>query len=238
MEERKAYKFDLEHKRSKRLLIGFISSTALLVAILQIRVPTKLSGWKVSTSVEHKEVMAPITMQQPMKHADIPASVAATYSDQLPSNDEYSKLADVNKNYNDKDAADNGQTVVFTSSFSVEFNQYGDGSETVRQHEQEATFYLPAFPGGESGLLNFIRRNVRYPQAAEDAGIEGRVVVQFDVNKDGSVSNAEVVRGVSPILDREALRVVRMMPRWHPALQGGHPVKMSYAVPVVFKLGN
>jgi|WetSurMetagenome_2_1015567.scaffolds.fasta_scaffold558774_1 periplasmic protein TonB len=238
MEERKAYKFDLEHKRSKRLLIGFISSTALLVAILQIRVPTKLSGWKVSTSVEPKEVMAPITMQQPMQHADIPASVAATYSDQLPSNDEYSKLADANKNYNDKDAADNGQTVVFTSSFSVEFNQYGDGSETVRQHEQEATFYLPAFPGGEIGLLNFIRRNVRYPQAAEDAGIEGRVVVQFDVNKDGSVSNAEVVRGVSPILDSEALRVVRMMPRWHPALQGGHPVKMSYAVPVVFKLGN
>lgn len=238
MEERKAYKSDLEHKRSKGLLIGFISSTALLVAILQIRIPTKLSGWKVTTSVEPKEMMAPITMQQPMKHANMPASVEATYSDQLPSNDEYNKLADANSNSRDNEADNNGQGVIFTSSFSIEFNQYGDGTETVRQHEQEATFYLPAFPGGESGLLNFIRRNVRYPQAAEDAGIEGRVVVQFDVNKDGSVSNAEVVRGASPILDREALRVVRIMPRWHPALQGGHPVKMSYAVPVVFKLGN
>ena len=95
---------------------------------------------------------------------------------------------------------------------------------------------MPAFPGGEQELMNFLMKNVKYPKEATDKGTEGRVIVQFVVDKDGSVINPKVVKSVSPELDQEALRVVQMMPKWQPGKQNGEVVPVRFAIPVVFML--
>ncbi len=95
---------------------------------------------------------------------------------------------------------------------------------------------MPMFPGGESALLSYIGKSVKYPVIAQENGIQGRVIVSFVVEKDGSVADATVVRGVDPSLDKEALRVVNSMPKWTPGKQRGKPVRVKYTLPVTFRL--
>ncbi|WP_390885440.1 energy transducer TonB [Hoylesella nanceiensis] len=95
---------------------------------------------------------------------------------------------------------------------------------------------MPEFPGGLTALMNYLRANIRYPAAAQSAGIEGRVIVAFIVEPDGSVSNAKLMRSIDPSIDQEALRVVRQMPKWIPGKQNGAAVRVKYNVPVTFKL--
>lgn len=95
---------------------------------------------------------------------------------------------------------------------------------------------MPEFPGGETALRSFINKNVNYPVIAAENGIQGKVYVRFVVDKDGSVTNAEIARGVDPSLDQEALRVVRTLPKWKPGKQRGKPVRVSYTVPINFQL--
>ena len=95
---------------------------------------------------------------------------------------------------------------------------------------------MPEFPGGQSGLMQFIRSNLRYPVEAAEKGIMGKVIVHFVVNADGIISNIKVVFGVNRYLDAEALRVVRKMPRWKPGRQKGKAVRVSYTVPITFKV--
>lgn len=94
----------------------------------------------------------------------------------------------------------------------------------------------PEFPGGEAELYRFMAMNIKYPAEAMDAGQEGRVVVGFTVQADGKVTDPRILRGVCPALDREALRIVGMMPDWIPATRDGQPLNCSMAVPVQFKL--
>ena len=95
---------------------------------------------------------------------------------------------------------------------------------------------MPKFPGGLQEAMVFIGKNIKYPVAAQEARIEGRVIVQFVVGKDGSVSDIHTVRGVSPELDAEAIRVVSMMPKWIPGKQRGKAVAVKYTMPIMFRL--
>lgn len=95
---------------------------------------------------------------------------------------------------------------------------------------------MPSFPGGISGLRTYLNQNIRYPAEAQDNCVQGRVVVSFVVGKDGHISDVTVLRSVDPSLDKEAVRVIRNMPRWTPGKQGGEPVKVRYNVPVSFRL--
>lgn len=95
---------------------------------------------------------------------------------------------------------------------------------------------MPSFPGGISGLRTYLNQNIRYPAEAQENCVQGRVVVSFVVGKDGHISDVTVLRSVDPSLDKEAIRVVRNMPRWTPGKQGGEPVKVRYNVPVSFRL--
>ncbi len=98
---------------------------------------------------------------------------------------------------------------------------------------------MPQFPGGPAALMEYLSKNVRYPEEAYKNGIQGRVIVTFVVNKDGSISEASVVKSVDPQLDEEALRVAYSMPNWIPGRQNGEPVRVKYTVPITFKLqGN
>ena len=95
---------------------------------------------------------------------------------------------------------------------------------------------MPEYPGGLTALMNYLRANTRYPAAAQKAGIEGRVIVSFIVESNGSVSNVEIVRSVDTDLDQEALRVVRQMRKWKPGKQDGNAVRVKFHLPIKFML--
>jgi protein TonB len=94
----------------------------------------------------------------------------------------------------------------------------------------------PMFPGGEAAMYKFLSDNIVYPPAAAEEGVHGRVVVEFVVAKDGSIQNVHVVRTRHPALDKEAVRVVKAMPKWVPGRNNGQPVKVTYTLPVTFRL--
>jgi protein TonB len=95
---------------------------------------------------------------------------------------------------------------------------------------------MPSYPGGNGALQRWLSSNITYPAAAAENGVEGRVIVAFVVETDGSVSDVRIARGVDPSLDREALSVVKRMPKWIPGMQNGSPVRVKFNVPVTFKL--
>lgn len=107
--------------------------------------------------------------------------------------------------------------------------------------EQNPEFFdvveqMPEFPGGAQALFGFVAKNIRYPKAAEDAGIQGRVIVTFVVMKDGSIGEVKVAKGVSPELDEEAVRCVKSMPKWKPGMQRGEAVNVKFTMPISFAL--
>ena len=111
----------------------------------------------------------------------------------------------------------------------------------VEEEEEEVVFVvvesMPEFPGGQQALFKYLSENVKYPVIAQENGIQGRVICQFVVNKDGSIVDVEVVRsGGDASLDKEAIRVIKSMPKWKPGKQRGKPVRVKYTVPVNFKL--
>ena len=95
---------------------------------------------------------------------------------------------------------------------------------------------MPSFPGGQGALMSFLSSNIKYPVVAQENGVQGRVIVGFVVERDGSISDVKVMRSVDPSLDREAQRVVKAMPKWKPGKQNGSAVRVKYTVPVVFRL--
>lgn len=95
---------------------------------------------------------------------------------------------------------------------------------------------MPSFPGGNAALMSYLYSNTKYPVVAQENGVQGRVIISFVVERDGSISDVKVARSVDPSLDREAQRVVKSMPRWTPGKQNGQTVRVKYTVPVVFRL--
>jgi len=108
--------------------------------------------------------------------------------------------------------------------------------EVVEQEIFKIVEEMPSFPGGEAKLMEYVAKNVKYPQIARETGIQGRVFVNFVVEPDGSVSNVSVLRGIGGGCDEEAMRVVKNMPKWKPGKQRGKPVRVQYMLPVNFKL--
>ena len=103
----------------------------------------------------------------------------------------------------------------------------------------EVVEIMPEFPdGGMSGLMQFLSKNIQYPINPQKNHTQGRVTVQFVVNKDGSISEPKIIRGVDPDLDGEAIRVISLMPKWKPGMQKGQPVRVKYTVPVMFRLSD
>ena len=95
---------------------------------------------------------------------------------------------------------------------------------------------MPQFPGGQIAMLQYIMKNMKYPEQAMKEGIQGRVAVRFIVEKDGSISDVKPILSVHPLLNKEAVRVVESMPKWSPGKQKGKPVRVQLIVPIMFKL--
>lgn len=132
---------------------------------------------------------------------------------------------------------------------TLQINSEDNDADTVviappvqaEEEEEEVVFVIvetmPEFPGGQQALFKYLSENVKYPAIAQENGIQGRVICQFVVNKDGAIVDVEVVRsGGDPSLDKEALRVIKSMPKWKPGKQRGKAVRVKYTVPVNFRL--
>lgn len=123
---------------------------------------------------------------------------------------------------------------------AVDIAELKEHKVIVEEKEPEKPFVsveqMPQFPGGDSELMKFIGSNLKYPTIAAENGIEGRVVIRFVVGKDGNVSDVQVVRSLDPSCDKEAVRVVKTMPKWVPGKQNGRNVPVYYTLPVLFKL--
>lgn len=111
-------------------------------------------------------------------------------------------------------------------------------SKSREMNEQVFTVVekMPSFPGGDAELLKYMATNIKYPKESQDNGEQGRVICSFIVGRDGSVNNPEVLRGVTPLLNEEAVRVINTMPRWNPGMQRGKAVAVKYTVPITFRL--
>lgn len=133
-------------------------------------------------------------------------------------------------------------------SFDVKGNDEAEGEvlkakeviadEKPKEEEKPFTVVeqMPTFPGGDAALMSWLSKNIKYPAIAEENGVQGRVIVRFVVGKDGSISQANVVRSVDPSLDKEAIRVVKAMPHWIPGKQNGAAVPVWFTLPVTFQL--
>ena len=116
-----------------------------------------------------------------------------------------------------------------------------DAAETPAENPAEEKAFdvaeqMPEYSGGMQELMTFLQENIKYPKSAQERKIEGRVIVQFVVEKDGTPTEFKVVRSIDPALDEEALRVLKAMPKWKPGMQKGQPVRVKYTIPVSFKL--
>ena len=112
--------------------------------------------------------------------------------------------------------------------------------ETVGEQVEELVYdmveVMPEFPGGVRTMLDFIKKNIQYPEIARKNGIQGRVIVGVVVDKNGSVTNLTILKSIDPYLDKEAIRVISSMPKWTPGVQNGKKVRVKFTVPVSFRL--
>ena len=135
----------------------------------------------------------------------------------------------------------NGTVVVSDPQVKFDIRLQKDDSDVSSTNDNplDVVEEMPQFPGGAAALMQYLSKNIRYPEEAHKNNIQGRVIVNFIVETDGSITEAKVWRSIHPLLDAEALRVINAMPKWNPGIQGGKPVRVKYTVPVTFKLqGN
>lgn len=125
---------------------------------------------------------------------------------------------------------------------TTEVQQYNAPVEVKEEEEAEeleifqVVEAMPEFPGGESARIEFLRSNIKYPQIAKESGIQGKVYVTFVVERDGSVTDVQILRGIGGGCDEEAVRVVKIMPKWNPGKQRNKPVRVQFNMPIVFQL--
>jgi protein TonB len=178
-----------------------------------------------SKDVSLNEEMVPITL--PEKKTVPPPPAAVSQADIL-------EIVD--------DDAEIEEDIMASTEDQVEWVDLDeiDYVEVEPEPEEEEIFMVveesPEFPGGVQALLEYLRKNIKYPQICKDNNIQGRVLISFVVNKDGAIVDPEVIKSVHPSLDKEALRVISGMPNWKPGAQRGKPVRVKYTVPVNFRL--
>ena len=227
MEIKKTPKADLENKKSTWLLVGYVIVLAFMfVAFVWTKRDIKIDTSQAITDLVFEEEIIPIT-EQPEQVAPPPP--------EAPSIAETLTIVD--------DDADVEETTIATSeetNQAVEIKYVPVAVEEEEPEEQtifEVVEQMPEFPnGGMAGLMQYLSKNIKYPTIAQENGTQGRVTVQFVVNRDGSIVDAKVLRGVDPYLDKEAIRVISSMPKWKPGMQRGKAVRVKYTVPVMFRL--
>lgn len=226
MEVKKTPKADLESKKTVFLQIGLVVALSLvLVAFEWTSTDVNVDFSLQDEDIEVEEEIIPITRQEEVKPPPPPpppavADILNIVEDDVELDEEL-EIMDTEMSQDD---------IVDFSNMVFEEETRDEGEIFMIVEE------MPEFPGGTEALQRYLSQSVRYPVIAQENGIQGRVYIQFVINQNGEVTNATILRGVDPSLDREALRVVEAMPKWKPGKQRNRPVRVSYTVPINFVL--
>ena len=227
MEVKKSPKADLEKKKTTGLLIGYVLALAVMFIAFEWSERDKVIN--IDTGMGEfvfEEEIIPITEQE-QKQAPPPPPEAPKAEEiiQIVENDAEVEESTIQ-------ASDETDKAVEVKYVPVEVEEEEVEEQQIFQVVEE----MPEFPGGMAECMKFLSKNIKYPPISAENGIQGRVIVQFVVNQDGSIVDPVVVRGVDSHLDKEALRVIQMMPKWKPGKQRGKAVRVKYTVPVMFRL--
>ena len=227
MEIKKSERADLERGKGTSLLIGFVIALGVMFVALEWtqREVEDNSELYTARDVSLNEEMIPITLPEKKTVPPPPAAVTKAEIIEIVEDD-----------------ADIEEDIMASTEDNVEWvdiDEY-DVVTVEPEPEEEEIFMVvedqPEFPGGTAALLEYLRKNIKYPAICRENNIQGRVLVTFIANKDGAIVEPEVVKSVNPSLDKEALRVISQMPNWKPGSQRGKPVRVKYTVPVNFRL--
>lgn len=226
MEVKKSDKANLENKKGLFLQIGYVVVLGLvLLAFEWTSKPADLGDLGALEDMNLEEEVIPITRQQNEPPPPPPP----------PQQTEVINIVQNDVEIEDELELEDTEADEATQVQIVEF---AEEEETVDEQEIFLVVEdMPTFQGQEKDAFRvYIQQNLRYPVIAQENGISGRVYVSFVVDRDGSITNVQVVRGVDPSLDREAVRVVKSSPKWTPGKQRGRPVRVSFTFPIVFQL--
>ena len=227
MEIKKSENANLENKKFTWVLLGFVLVLAAhFVAFEWTQYEQEFSGDIIEgNDIVLEEEIIPITM--PEKKTVPPPPQAVTQAEVL-------NIVE--------DDAEIEETTIASVEDNAEFVEITDDVPVVVEEpeEEEQIFQVveddPQFPGGIQELMKYLQKNIKYPSICQEQGIQGRVIVQFVVEKDGSIADVQVIKAVNPYLDKEAVRVVSTMPKWSPGKQRGKPVRVRFTLPVTFRL--
>ena len=238
MEIKKSSKASLEKGQSLAFLMGMVIGLAVLFVgfewgtkeeqlVAQSGIVDILAEEEIEITTQQMEDNTPPPPPPPVQQQEVVAEVLTIVEDNV----------DVGNQtlMSSEDTQREAQTQTYVPPAVV------TAAVVVEEEATEHTIFEiveepPEFPGGMGACLAFLGSGIKYPPIAQENGLQGRVTIAFVVNQDGSIVDAEVMRGVDPSLDREALRVVNTMPKWKPGKQRGKPVRVRYTVPVQFRL--
>ena len=229
MEIKKSPKADLEKGKLTGILMGMIVGLAVMFVGFEWsdREITIVQDEGVADVIAEEEIE--ITRPEDTPPPPPPPPPAPAIAEELNVVEDDVKLDDVEIASSEDDAT------------AAQQEAYVPPAVVEEEEESEQQIFtvvekMPEFPGGMAALMKYLANAIKYPVIAQENGIQGRVSCSFVINKDGSIVDAVVLRGVDPSLDKEALRVITAMPKWKPGEQRGKPVRVKYTVPVTFRL--
>ncbi len=230
MEVKKSPKADLERGKTMSVLMGFIVGLAVLFVGFEWSTKDVMvvdETEQVQDVIAEEEIE--ITRQENTPPPPPPPAAPAV-AEVLTVVDDDVELADVEIASSEDDASA-AQQETYVAPVVEEEEEEESAQQIFTVVEKQ-----PEFPGGMSELMKFLAKSIKYPVIAQENGIQGRVVCSFVVNRDGSIVDIQVMRGVDPSLDKEAVRVIGTMPKWKPGEQRGKPVRVRFILPVQFRL--
>lgn len=229
MEVKKAPKADLERKKGIFFQVGLVLALATLLFAFEWKTSTgEVGTFEIAPEEQVEEEIIPITQQ--MMKPPPPPPPAPKLTDLIDIVEDETTI-DEELELSDVDDESENQEVQDVS----DFGDYGD-EDTGEAEIFQVVEDMPSFPHGN--VQTWIAKNVKYPVIARENGIQGKVYIQFVIEKDGSITDVKVVRGVDSSLDKEAARVINSMPKWKPGKQRGKPVRVSYTLPINFRLAS
>ncbi len=223
MNKKKHDKVNLEKKRGVFLQLGLIISTLLVLVVFEWSTPIENEG--ISYRIDNIEIETDLVAVKRQKEIKPPMPKHFSKIQLVPNNQEVEEDFQLHN-----PEIEPNEKIVITIP-----------QELPEEEEIPLVFIspiMPEFPGGTKGLQTYIAKNINYPQQAIDEDIQGKVFVRFIINEKGLIEDESVIRSIHPLLDREALRVVKSFPKWKPGMQNGKAVKVWYTVPIVFRIRN
>jgi len=227
MKEKKSAKVELESKRGFFIQVGLIVVLAIVYVALEVKSYETVSAIQFDRKIVLvEEEMVEITQQEKIELPPPPPAHQSIL---------FQEVAD--DIHIESDIEINVEADASTEIEAVTWERPAVKEEVLVEEEIFVIVeQVPEYPGGDEARLNFLRNNIKYPQMAREAGIQGTVYVGFTVEKDGSVTQIKIVRGIGGGCDEEAVRVTRLMPKWKAGKQRGKEVRVSYTMPIKFTL--